>query len=377
MRYTLLGRTGEKLPIVGLGMGKGIGGFAKTAAYGNEDEKCVRLAVELGMTFVDVAYDYGLGQAEEALGRAVRGIREKVFIATKFPPEKSSFEGVVDSAEASLKRLGTDRIDLFQSHWPNPQVPLEETLRAMEKLVHDGKVRFIGLGNCTTIEAEKARAGIPNTAIVSIQNEYNLLDRTAESRLIPYCAENGMTFIGYSPLAHLREGKADRRLAALEKIAERYDISTTQLVLNWLTRHGGNMVLMRSSSARHLRDNARTGDVSIDPEDLLSVSSIFAGEVREIPASRIRVRADGSDKVYTTLEAARANIHGLTPSPAELAEQIMAGEMLKPIKLCADGDPEANCGYHVAEGKLRYWAWVIAGGQDVLIPSIIKENGDS
>src|SRR4030043_974202 len=205
MKYTFLGTSSEAIPVVGLGMGKGIGNQAKTAIYGSEDERLLRLGVDLGMTFIDVAYDYGSGQAEEALGMAIANIRNKVFIATKFPPEKSSYADVLRSAEESLRRLKTDRVDLFQTHWPNPQIPLEETLRARENLVNDGKVRHIGLGNCTIEEAKK------------------------------------------------------ERLIRIEEMAEKYSLSSTQLVLSWLTRQEGTMVVMRTSNEQHLLENAKIG----------------------------------------------------------------------------------------------------------------------
>jgi aryl-alcohol dehydrogenase-like predicted oxidoreductase len=374
MRYTVLGTSNDKIPVVGLGMGKGIGNQAKTAGYDVEDERCIRLGVELGMTFIDVAHDYGRGQAEEAVGRAIKGIREKVFIATKFPPEKSSGKAVMAAAEESLKRLKTDRIDLFQTHWPNPQIPLEETLKAMEKLVDDGKVRYIGLSNCTIGEAKRARSSLLHAPLASVQQEYNLLDRTAEAHFMPFCREIGMTFIGYSPLAHLNLDRKDARLTKLEEIAGKNSLSPTQLVLAWLTRHKGTMVVMRTSSAHHLEENAQTGDLKMSPEDMNAISSIFASEVRSIPASLMWVR--DASKVYTTLEGACRNAYNLTPSPAELAEQIRSGEILKPIKICACPHTEGHRQYEVVEGKLRYWAWVLAYGKDVVIPSIVKETGD-
>jgi len=369
MKYIFIGTSSEKIPIVGLGMGKGVGNAAKTASYDGEDERLIRLGVDLGMTFIDVAHDYGLGKAEGAVGRAISGIREQVFIATKFPPEKSSYVDVIESAEQSLIRLKTDRIDLFQSHWPNPQIPMEETLRAMETLIHDGKVRYIGLCNCTIGEAVKAQSSILKGHLISIQQEYNLLDRTAESYFIPFCKENRMTFIGYSPFANSKLGRKDDRLAKLNEIAKKYSFSVAQLILSWLTRHQGTLVLTHTSNEQHLLDNAKTGDLTVVPEDLTTISSIFVSEVKNIQASLMWIRKDDSQKIYTTLEEAYENNYGLTPSPTELALQIKSGEILKPIKICAGS-------YEVVEGKLRYWAWVIAYGVDVQIPVIVKDVRD-
>ena len=374
MRYTTLGRSGEQLPLIGLGMGKGLGNDAKAAVYDAFDERMIRLGVDLGMTLIDVAYDYGCGRGEEAVGRAVKEMRDRVFIATKFPPEKSSYKDVIVSAEESLQRLKTDRIDLYQTHWPNPEIPLEETLGAMERLVREGKVRHIGLSNGTLAEAKKGWAFLQDIPIVTLQHEYNLLDRTAESHLIPFCREEGMTFIGYSPLAHTKLRRDDERVVRLADIAGRQGLSSTQLVLSWLTRETGVVVLTRTSSEAHLRENGKAAGFDLAPETVAEVSALFSVKVESIPASRMWVRGDTTQKSYATCEEALENRFRLTPSPAELAAQIRAGELLKPVKVLAGPGGRANARYEVVEGKLRYWAWVIAYGNDVPVPSIVNNR---
>ena len=132
------------------------------------------------------------------------------------------------------------------------------------------------------------------------------------------------------------------------------------------------MVVMRTSNEQHLLENAKIGDLMLAPEDIDAISSIFANDVKNIPASLMSIKIDNSQKAYTTLEEACENCYGLTPSPSELALQIKAGETLKPIKISIDSNVKGNLRYEVVEGKLRYWAWVIAYGKDVSIPSIIK-----
>lgn len=374
MKYTTLGSTGEPMPIVGMGMGKGIGNDAKTAKYDAHDERLIRLGIDLGMTLIDVAYDYGCGRGEEAVGRAVKGIRDRAFIATKFAPEKSSYKDVIASAEESLQRFKTDRIDLYQTHWPNPKIPLEETLSAMEKLAKDGKIRHIGLSNCTASEAKRALAFLQNNPPVTIQHEYNLLDRTAESQTIPFCTGNGITFIGYSPLAHTKLSGNDDRIMKVIDIAARHGLSINQLVLYWLTRKAKTIVLTRTSSEDHLRENAMVGDPVMSPEVFDEISTLFPSSVEHIPATFMWVGCDGTQKTYTTLEEALENRFCLAPSPVELAGQIISGEILKPVKVLAGPAELEESRYEVVEGKLRYWAWVIAHGKDVLIPSIIKKQ---
>jgi aryl-alcohol dehydrogenase-like predicted oxidoreductase len=370
MKHIVLDASKERIPTIGFGMGKGIGYGAKTAKYDKNDERLISVGMDLGMTFFDVACDYGSGQAEETLGRALKGSRQKAFIATKFPPQLRSSEEIIRSAEQSLERLKTDRIDLFQTHWPNPQLAIEETLGAMHTLVCDGKVRYFGMSNCTIHEAKAAQTTIPSLGVSTIQQEYNLLDRTAELNYIPFCNDHGMTFIGYSPLAYSRKGKMGARFAKLKELAEKYSLSVSQLTLAWLTREERVMVLAQTSNERHLIENAKAGDVTLSLEDIQAISTIFGNKIKKIPAAHMYIKADISQKVYTTKEEAHENRYALSPSPDELAEQIRAGEILKPIKICADSDSNGSDRYQVVEGKLRYWAWVIAHGKDVLIPSV-------
>jgi aryl-alcohol dehydrogenase-like predicted oxidoreductase len=373
MKYTVIGALEEKIPTIGLGMGKGIGYSAKTAIYEKDDEQLIRAAMDLGIRFIDVACDYGSGQAEKTVGRALKGIREKAFIATKFSPELCSSEEIIRSAEQSLKRLKTDRIDLFQTHWPNPQLAIEEMLAAMYKLVRDGKVRDIGMSNCTIHEVKAAQTAITDFAVATIQQEYNLLDRTVEQNFIPFCNDHMMTFIGYSPLAYSRRRRTETRFAKLKEIAEKNSLSVSQLTLAWLTRNERTLVLTQTSNERHLLENAKAGTVTLPLEDIQAISTIFNNKIEKIPAAHMHIKADKSQKVYTTVEEAHENRYELSPSPDELAEQIKAGDTLKPIKICRHSDENGSDRYQVVEGKLRYWAWVIAHGNDALIPSVYND----
>src|SRR5215212_6224182 len=170
----------------------------------------VHAALDAGITFFDTADVYSAGKSEEFLGRALGGRRDEVVLATKFGiPMEGQGSGASPAyirlaVEASLQRLGTDRIDLYQLHRPDPQVPVAETLRAMAELVRAGKVREIGCSNFSVEqlrEAEAAAEGRP-ARFVSIQNRYNMLNRDPERDILPECARAGIAFIPYSPLAN-------------------------------------------------------------------------------------------------------------------------------------------------------------------------------
>ena len=143
---------------------------------------------------------YANGHSEILVGKAAKNKRDKVFIATKFSPENNSYKKVLSSAESSLKRLNTNYIDLYQIHWPNPRIPIAVTMVAVEKLVKDGKVRFIGLSNFSCKEMKEAQKCINPLKIVSNQFEYNLFDRFIEKSLMPYMSKNKSSIIAYSPL---------------------------------------------------------------------------------------------------------------------------------------------------------------------------------
>lgn len=194
----------------------------------------VRSALEGGITFFDTADSYGQGKSEEFLGRALATRRADVLIATKFGSEvEGQGSGarpayVRKAAEASLRRLGTDHIDLYQLHWPDPDVPIAETLGALEQLVQEGKVREIGCSNFSVDQLREAGAAAgatrPDAArFVSVQNEYSLLHRDPERGVLRVCEREGLAFIPYFPLASgLLTGKyrRDRPAPAGTRISE-------------------------------------------------------------------------------------------------------------------------------------------------------------
>jgi Predicted oxidoreductases (related to aryl-alcohol dehydrogenases) len=209
IEYKELGKTGEKIPALGLGTW-GIGGFSfPDYSYDQLAIEVIRFAVEIGMNFIDTAEMYGSGHSEELIGEAIKGIRDKVFIATKVLPTNFRYEDVIKACERSLKRLKTSYIDLYQLHWPNPSIPIRETMKAMERLVDEGKIRYIGISNFSVEETVEAMNSLSKYEIVSNQVEYSLLVRDIERDLLPFCNKNKITVIAYSPLARgeLLKGK--------------------------------------------------------------------------------------------------------------------------------------------------------------------------
>jgi len=263
-----LGRSGTRVSSIGIGTWQ-----AGDDTWGPDvnDRDCIDAivrATELGMTLVDTAENYGRGHSEEVLGKAIRKVgRENVFVATKVSDHHMRPEDVAKACEASLRRLGIKSIDLYQVHWPDPydQVPLRDTMKAMEWLERRGKVGHIGVSNFAIRDMEEARAALSRTDIVSDQVQYSLLHRNIEAEVVPYCAREKITILAYSPLGRgaltgkyrptERPGDQVRTrdiffraanlrrirplIAAMERIGRTHDRTAAQVALAWLRSHPG------------------------------------------------------------------------------------------------------------------------------------------
>ena len=329
--------------------------------------RVLQCGIDLGMTLIDTAETYRKGHADEAVGKAVRGKRDKVFIATKFSPEHNHYEGVIGALEGSLRRLNTDYVDLYQVHWPNPSVPIENTMRAMMDLKDSGKVLHIGVSNFSLRQLIQAQSAC-SAKIESNQVEYNLLERSIENDLLPYSSQEGIMTIAYNPLLRGKKGAE-----VLSIIARKYEKHPVQVILNWLISHGTVVAIPRTLSLEHTRENAVAADYELEPRDIAEIDRTFKHGVIEVPTSRIRVLSSNHEPVYVTLREALENRFNLTPSPQELARDILENNILKPVRLRLSIDPNGRYDYDLIQGRVRYWAWIIAHGTDIPIPAYLHE----
>jgi diketogulonate reductase-like aldo/keto reductase len=269
-----LGKTGEKIPALGLGTW-GIGGFSYPD-YSNDELaiEIIRFAVEIGMNFIDTAEMYGAGHSEELIGEAIKGIRDKVFIATKVLPTNFRYEDVIKACERSLRRLKTSYIDLYQLHWPNPSIPIKETMRAMERLANEGKIRYIGISNFSVEETIEAMNALSKYEIVSNQVEYSLLVRDIEKDLLDFCRKNKITVIAYSPLARgeLLKGKY---YGFLSKIGKKYNKTAAQVALNWLIIKENVVAIPKAFSKSKIVENMGAYGWKLSDEDLKAIDEFF------------------------------------------------------------------------------------------------------
>ena len=258
MELKPLGNTGETIAEIGLG----------TASYTGGDEP-LRKGISLGATHVDTAERYG---TEEAVGHAIRDLRDQVFLTTKVWPNHFRYDQVIEAADGSLRRLGTDRIDLYLLHWHNPDVPIGETMSAMDRLVADGKVRYVGVSNFSVAQLEEAQS-VSTNPIVTNQVKYSLNARDIEADLLPHCQRNGITVTAYSPLNRLWSEAEPGLASALKRVARATGRTEAQVALNWCTSREGVIAIPRSSSLERTVENCGASGWRLSAEHIAELES--------------------------------------------------------------------------------------------------------
>lgn len=267
MKYVNLGKTGERIPAVGIGTWQ-------LHADADSSVKAIRASLESGSNFVDTAESY---RNEEMVGRAIEGY-DNVFLATKVWPSHFRYDRLLKACDESLRKLGREYIDLYQLHWPNPKVDISETMRAMEKLVDDGRVRHIGVSNFSSGQLRKAQDAMKNYSIVSNQIEFSMLAREYEKELLPFSQDNDITVIAYSPLGH---GKfftsRNRALPTIQDMAHKYGKSPAQIAINWLISRSNVVAIPKAGTIEHVKDNIEAGNFEMSVEDLSALDDAVSG----------------------------------------------------------------------------------------------------
>lgn len=277
MELKELGKSGVKIPVLGLGTW-GMGGLTtRSGARDDEAVEALRLGLDLEMSFIDTAEMYGHGHSEEVVAKAVKDRRRDVFIASKVSAEHLSYDGVLKACGSSLKRLQTDHVDLYQVHWPNSRIPIGETMKAMERLVQEGKVRYVGVSNFSVRQTREAQEALSTIDLASNQVEYSLLDRSIEDDLLPYCEKERITIIAYSPIAkgEISRGGRGERWRVLDKIASKYGKTRIQTALNWLIVKKPVVAIPKAASLDHVRENVGAVGWRLNPEDEQALDQVF------------------------------------------------------------------------------------------------------
>jgi diketogulonate reductase-like aldo/keto reductase len=265
---------GVDIPALGLGTW-GMGGRQiEDHRWDEEQVTAIRMAIELGLTHIDTAEYYGAGHAEELVGEAAESYeRGDLFITTKVWRTNLRRGDLVESMRKSLKRLKMDYVDLYLVHWPNPEVPLGETMAAMEHCAEEGYTRFIGVSNFSWELMREAQGLLRDHRLVANQVEYSLADQKPRLSLLPYMQRENSTLIAYSPLGKGALTRPGNR--TMDEVAERYGKTRAQVALNWLIAQENVVAIPKSSNPVHLLDMMGALGWRLSVEDSLVLGDAF------------------------------------------------------------------------------------------------------
>lgn len=264
--------SGEAVPVLGQGTWR----MGEDRSRVAEEVAALRLGLDLGLTLIDTAEMYG--NAESVVGQAIAGRRDSAFIVSKVLPSNASRSGTVAACERSLKRLGTDRIDLYLLHWRGG-VPLRETVEALEALKAAGKIHHWGVSNFDTGDMEEL-ADLPSGRNCQTnQVLYNLTRRGPEFDLLPWCRQRGMPVMAYSPVEQGRLARGGK----LDAIAARHGATPAQIALAWAMAQAGVIAIPKAVRPEHIRQNVAALDIGLAPQDFAELDRLFAPPPRKQP----------------------------------------------------------------------------------------------
>ena len=267
-------KTGEKVPVLGLGTWR----MGERKSERAAEVAAIKLGLELGIRLIDTAEMYGEGVAEEIVGEAMGGQRNEIYLVSKVYPHNASRKGAIAACERSLKRLRTDRLDLYLLHWRGSH-PLAETVEAFETLKKAGKIRSWGVSNLDASDLDEL-AGVPNGGnCISDQVLYHLGSRGIEWQLLPKCQKAKIMVMAYSPLG---QGPLLRK-PALGKVASKHGCDPAAVALAWVLRHPGMITIPKATQPEHVRANLRALDLELDAEDLAALDAAFPPPKRASP----------------------------------------------------------------------------------------------
>ncbi|MCK9449560.1 MAG: aldo/keto reductase, partial [Bacteroidales bacterium] len=248
------------LPVLGLGTWGMGGNYRPDSSSDRYWIDAISMAIEMGITHIDTAAMYGSGHTERLIGEAIRQFdRKKLFITTKVAGNKLQFADVLRSAEASCRRLKTDHIDLFLIHWPNPAIPLGQTMSAINKLAEDQLIRWFGVSNFPVNLMREAEL-FSELPLITNQVEYNLFTRNngryntqIETEIIPYCLKKGISITAWRPL--MKGDATNLQHPIMEALSKKYDKTAFQIALNWLIQKPLMLTIPKMSQKTHIQQN--------------------------------------------------------------------------------------------------------------------------
>ena len=267
---TLTLNDGGRLPVLGLGTWQMGGGRSRDYSRDDEMVAIIRDAIAMGYTHIDTAEMYGVGHCEELVGRAMQEFaREEIFLTTKVLADNLRYDDLLRALDRSLEHLQTEYADMYLIHWPNPNVPLEETFRALNRVAADGRVKRIGVSNFDVPLLREAQE-LCETPVVTNQVRYNLYSREPEENgLLRYCQENNVVLTAYCPLKDgvMQDG-------TVQAVARKHGATAAHVAIRWLTRQQQVVTIPMSTNRDHLRQNIEALTLALDDEDVQRLNEV-------------------------------------------------------------------------------------------------------
>lgn len=264
-------------------LGQGTWNMGENSRAKEQEVKALQLGIELGMTLIDTAEMYGNGGAEQVVGEAIKGLRDRVFLVSKVYPHNAGKNKITAACENSLKRLQTDHLDLYLLHWRG-QIPLEETIEGMEKLKKAGKILRWGVSNFDTEDMDELVASANGTNCITNQVLYHLGSRGIEFDLLPWQKQHQMPITAYSPIA--QGGSLRRQLlrdSTILDIARSHNVQPLQIVLAWCIRSNQVIAIPKAGQPEHVMQNAAAACIELTTEELARLDEVFPAPARKVP----------------------------------------------------------------------------------------------
>lgn len=354
----------NKIKRIGLGFGFG-GAFSKESKYNLHHKKTLKFFCKSKSgNFIDTSISYGNGESEKIIGKLKDSIKKKNFISTKVTAENLKFDRFINSTLKSLENLNLKTIDLIQPHWPNYDVKNDEIIKAFNYLKKNKKVRFFGLSNYDLKDIKYFKKKLKGS-FKFIQDEFSIRDRSLENK-IKFCEKNNIKIVCYSPFGSGEIVFSNKENEILSSLMKKYNRSKYSITLNYLASKSKNIILIpHTKKILHLKDNLSSLNFKLKPADIRKLDNCFKPNFVNLKLKQV-VYFNKKYKKITCLRDAFLNKGNLSPSPKKLSVKIKEGHKLKPIKL-----KKIKNKFHIKEGRLRYWAHVLAYGWSKKIKMMI------
>ncbi|TSC88517.1 MAG: aldo/keto reductase [Microgenomates group bacterium Gr01-1014_7] len=367
MIFQKLGSSQTTVSVLGLGT-NGVGNFYQpNLTKVRSRQKIYKTAFENGLILFDSAELYGEGYAEFILGKTFSRKRDQIIISTKVNPDNCSSFRLRKSLKDSLKRLQTDYIDLYQVHWINPFIDLEETFITLEQFVKEGYIKHIGVCNFSPLMISQANKFLNKYKIVSNQIEFNLQSQYQMLKDFQFYKKNNITIIGYGALNHLNSFSSPKQKQLMEFLTKKYKKTLSQLIINYLTSFKNTIQLIKTDNITHLQENIRSFDFELEKKDFEEIKTNFYYQVQFVPVKKIKIENELKIDRFQILQ----NSENFIPSPLTIAQTLVKYGFFKPLKLIKKNDFFYLDSYDLQGEYKKYLAWRLIYDISSQIPAIV------